>query len=74
MSAELLLQEAHRLSVADRLRLVEEIWDSIGDDPASLPISHEQREELDSRLADYEANPSAGSPWNDVRARIENRP
>lgn len=74
MSADTLLQEAHRLSVAERLRLVEEIWDTIGDDPAALPLTAAQRAELDSRLADYEAHPAAGSTWEEVRGRIERKP
>ena len=74
MSTDSLLQAAHQLSVAERLHLVEEIWDSIGADPASLPLTAEQRDELDQRLADYEANPTAGSTWEEVRARIERQP
>ena len=43
-----------RLSVEEKLRLVEEIWDSIGDD---LPIPEWHRQELDRRLAAHDANP-----------------
>jgi putative addiction module component (TIGR02574 family) len=43
-----------QLSVAERLVLVEELWDSIA---ASTPISEAQRAELDRRLADHESNP-----------------
>jgi len=71
MSTDSLVHEANQLSVAERLRLVEEIWDSIDDDPASLPLSAEQRNELDSRLEDFQANPSVGDSWDEVRRRIE---
>jgi len=73
MSTESLLQEARILSVAERMQLVEELWDSIGEQPADLPLTAEQRDELDRRLADCEADPNAGSPWSEVRDRLERR-
>jgi putative addiction module component (TIGR02574 family) len=65
-----------RLSIAERLQLVEDIWDSIAADAdlTSLPLSNEDQAVLDERLADIEANPKAGAPWPEVRARIINRP
>ena len=71
MTTDTLISEAYRLSVAERLRLVEEIWDSIDDNPAALPITAEQRNELDRRLAEYEANPGAGATWDEARHRIQ---
>jgi putative addiction module component (TIGR02574 family) len=51
MTAAALLDEILRLPVADRIRLVEEIWDSIATDAAvEMPEWH--RQELDSRLDD----------------------
>jgi putative addiction module component (TIGR02574 family) len=58
-----------RMSTEDRLRLIEEIWDSLSAvDQLEIPESH--REELDRRLAAADADPSAGSPWEEVRARL----
>jgi putative addiction module component (TIGR02574 family) len=58
-----------RLSIEDRLRLIGEIWDSITPiDQMEIPESH--REELDRRLAAAEADPIAGKPWEEVRARL----
>ena len=64
-----------RLTIAERLRLVEDIWDSIAADAdeTSLPVSDEEKAMLDERLADLEANPGDGAPWPEVRARIINR-
>ncbi len=59
-----------RLSVAERLRLVEEIWDSISESPDELPIPEWHRQELDRRLAACKANPEAGSSWEEVKARL----
>jgi len=64
-----------RLSIAERLQLVGEIWDSIAEDAdgASLPLSEEEKALLDKRLADFEANPADGSSWPDVRGRLLDR-
>lgn len=58
------------LPVAERLRLVEAIWDSIAEHPDALPLSDAEREELDRRWADYLKNPAAGASWSEVKPRI----
>ncbi len=66
-----LLSEASKLSVPERIDLVEAIWDTMASDLDALPLSEEHRLELDRRLADLETNPEAGSQWAEVRARLE---
>jgi putative addiction module component (TIGR02574 family) len=58
------------LPVAERIRLVELIWESVAAVPEAVPVSDELKAELDRRLSDFEANPEAGSPWEEVRERI----
>lgn len=60
-------EEILQMSVDERLRLAEEIWDSIAANPSDLPVTDAQREELDRRLADYRQNPDAGRTWDEVR-------
>jgi putative addiction module component (TIGR02574 family) len=57
-----------RLSPEHRLRLLGEIWDSLSHE--DLPIPENHREELDRRLAAADADPAAGKPWEEVRARL----
>jgi len=52
-----------RLSIAERILLVEEIWDGIAAEVDSLEVPQSHRDELDRRLAAYEADPRAGSSW-----------
>src|SRR5205085_9611310 len=59
-----------RLSVADRLTLLEEIWDSIAATAEDVPLTEAQKEELDRRLAAHQADPQARSPWEEVKARL----
>ena len=69
-----LREELFKLSAAERLELVEELWDSIADDDEALALTDEQREDLDQRLAEADADPAGGSPWEEVRERIRQRP
>jgi len=59
-----------RLSVDERLRLVEELWDSLAETPNSIPLTSAQRTELDRRLDAVEQDGAVGIPWDDVVARI----
>jgi len=62
-----------KLSVAERIQLAEDLWESVAADTGDLPLSATQKAELERRLADLERDPGAGEPWEDVRARIEKR-
>ncbi len=62
--------EILELPVTERIRLVELIWDSIAAVPEAVPVSEELKVELDRRLAEFEANPEAGLPWEEVRERV----
>ena len=58
------------LPVEERMQLVDVIWDSISAVPEVLPLTQWQRDELDWRLAEFEANPETGSTLEEVFARI----
>jgi putative addiction module component (TIGR02574 family) len=62
-----------RLSVEDRLALVQDIWDSIAADVERAPLTEAQRRELERRLADSLARPDAVTPWEEVKARALGR-
>ncbi|HEX4610650.1 MAG TPA: addiction module protein [Urbifossiella sp.] len=61
------------LSPADRLALLGELWDSLTPDPTNIPLTDAQKADLDRRLAALDADPSAGSPWEEVKARLLGR-
>jgi putative addiction module component (TIGR02574 family) len=58
-----------KLSVAERIQLAAELWDSIPES-ADIALTDAQRAELDRRLEDLEQHPDAGEPWELVRARL----
>ena len=56
-----------RLSVPERIALVESIWESITSDPATESPSAEQLAELERRWQDDEAHPEDVVPWEKIR-------
>ena len=62
-----------QLSVTERLALVQEIWDSIAAIPDQLPLTEAQKQEMDRRLADLDANPNNVLTWQEIKDRIRGR-
>jgi len=60
-----------RLSISERLGLVEEIWNSIATTPDEVLLTQTQRQDLDARLAEYDKDPEEGSTWEEVKARLQ---
>ncbi len=59
-----------RLSLDQRVVLAEEIWESIALEAERLPLTEAQKQDLQRRLAVYEANRRAGSTWEQVKTRL----
>jgi putative addiction module component (TIGR02574 family) len=70
MVRQTLLSDALALSPADRLELIDRLWASLDADVAALPLTDEQRRELDERLEQMDRDPSLGSSWEEVKARV----
>jgi len=65
------------LPIPERLKLVEDIWDSIAQEanvrPDVLPLSEAQHAELARRIADADAHPDDRIPWEQVREELSRR-
>ena len=60
-----------KMSIEDRIALVEEILDTIAADQEKLPLTDAQKAELDRRMANtYKANPADVIPWEQIKSRI----
>ncbi|MGI9035803.1 MAG: addiction module protein [Pyrinomonadaceae bacterium] len=62
--------EILQLSVAERVQIVEDIWDSIGNSPEELPLSEIEKMELDKRLENYRQNPDEGIEWEILKKNL----
>jgi putative addiction module component (TIGR02574 family) len=61
------------LPIEERMELVEDLWDSIAADRTALPLTPEQRAELDHRLDAYEVDKSHGRTAADVLVEVRRR-
>jgi putative addiction module component (TIGR02574 family) len=62
-----------RLTVPERLDLIEQIWNSLPEqvDAADIPAWH--LAELAKRRADAQATPGIGKPWRELLDQLESR-
>ena len=68
-----ILKRAAKLPVPDRIKLVEDIWDSIADEPDEFALTAAQKRELDRRLELMRKDPGRAIPWEDAKRRILQR-
>jgi len=60
-----------KLSVSERIQLVEDIWDSIAaEELNTVELSQAQMAELHRRVAEHRADPSTGVLWEQVRSKL----
>ncbi|MEO0844249.1 MAG: addiction module protein [Cyanobacteria bacterium J06643_5] len=69
-SHPLLKVDITQLSVAERIQLAEDLWDSILEQQEEFPLSEPQKQELNKRLENYKRNPTSGSSWEEVKKRL----
>ncbi|MCP4404276.1 MAG: addiction module protein [bacterium] len=63
----ILTEEIKKLSVSERILLVEELWDSIIFDEQFPELTEVQRVELNKRIDSYHENPSQGRIWDEIK-------
>lgn len=69
-----LAAEISRLTPAEKLQLVEKLWDEIAASDDKLPIPDWHRQILNEDEAHYQVNPTEGLPWPEVKARLLRKP
>jgi putative addiction module component (TIGR02574 family) len=62
-----------KLGRAERLQLVEDLWDSIAEEDEQLPVPEWKREELKRRKERFSRHPSSGRTWEQVKHRARER-
>jgi putative addiction module component (TIGR02574 family) len=62
--------QIQELSDAERILLAEQLWDSVANDDQLFPLTEEQKDLLNLRLAKYMRDKESGSSWREVKNRI----
>jgi putative addiction module component (TIGR02574 family) len=61
------------LSPAEKLQLVEDLWDDLAATPEAVPVYDWQKDELTGRKANLLRNPASGLSWQEVQRRVRSR-
>lgn len=69
MINDVLISQVKTLSVTERIELIGVVWETLSS--SDVPISAEEMDLLDARLADMEQKPMDQSPWSEVQARLK---
>jgi len=64
------LSDILELTIAERIQLAEDIWDSVAAFPEAIPLTDAQKAELDRRLQAYAQNPSGGISWDELKDKL----
>ena len=67
------IPQIEKLGVAEKILLVEDLWDSISSEESAIPVPHSHIKELDRRLARHKSSPGTLLSLNEFRTKIESR-
>jgi putative addiction module component (TIGR02574 family) len=61
------------LSPAEKLQLVEDLWDDLASTPEAIPVHEWQKQELARREENLRKNPASGLSWEEVKRTVRKR-
>lgn len=67
------IPEIAQLSVAEKILLVEELWDSIVSDESDVPVPQSHLDELERRMERHASDPGRLLSLEELKQRIEKR-
>ena len=73
MKANAIIKEIDKLSLSEKLILVEDIWDSIARNNAVLPMPEWQKIELDKKYSDYKIGKLRLHDWEGVHEELRKK-
>ncbi len=68
-----IMQDILKLSVSERILMVEAIWDSIAESDEQVELSAETKQLLNERFEAHKKNSKEGSSWDEVTVRIKSQ-
>ncbi len=73
MNMNALLEQALKLPLAERIRLADDLYVSVGGQSGTTPLTDAQIEELERRLDDHRRNPQNAIPLEQFLDRFDAR-
>ena len=67
------LPEISNLSTPEKILLVEDLWDNISADDASIPVPESHKAELDKRYKRFQSAPGTLLSLDALRAKVDKR-
>jgi len=67
------LPEISKLSIPEKILLVEDLWDTISAEDSSIPVPESHKAELDKRFERYQSAPGTLLSLDDLKTRIDKR-
>jgi len=71
MRPEQLKQEINQLNLSEKIRLVEDVWNSIAENQENLPMPDWHKHELDKRLQTYQSGDAQLIDWNTIHKELK---
>ena len=65
--SQVTIDEIKKLSLSEKILIVEEIWDSIAKKSEYPELTKSQRDELSRRIDSYHAGSFKGRTWEDIK-------
>lgn len=72
MGSEEIRQAIKQMGLAEKLLLVEDVWDSIALSNSELPLPEWQKRELDKRYEQYQSGEQNLHDWKAVHENLRN--
>jgi putative addiction module component (TIGR02574 family) len=66
-------EEIKKLNLAEKLLLIEDVWDSIAEGNLELPMPEWQKQELNRRYKEYQEGKQALHEWEAVHEDLRNK-
>jgi putative addiction module component (TIGR02574 family) len=73
MRSDEIKQEINKLNLAEKLLLIEDVWDSIAQSNSELPMPEWQKRKLDKRYKEYKAGEQKLHDWQSVHDEIRKK-
>ncbi len=67
------IPQINKLSVPEKILLVEDLWDNISSEESAIPVPQSHMKELDKRLSRHKSGPGELLTLDELQSRIEKR-